>query len=101
MRLFGRKKGRGGQGTGDGAYLLQFAKTRQGVEAYIETPTGGGRTTVVLVDADGEWTRRPVPNAQMVRKFGTQLGLPVHDADTAGYPERMRATSVDDVARPA
>jgi len=99
--LFGRKRRGRGQGTGDGAYLLQFAKTRQGVEAFIEAPAEGGKPTVVLVDADGVWTRRRVPNAQMVRKFGTQLGLPVHDVDTTGYPDRMQATSVDDVARPS
>ncbi|MDQ3734360.1 MAG: hypothetical protein M3400_10250 [Actinomycetota bacterium] len=101
MRLFGRKKRGGGQGAGDGAYLLEFAKTRSGVEAYLEAPAEGGKPTVVLVDADGVWTRRRVPNAQLVHKFGAQLGLPVHDVETTGYPERMQATSVDDVARPA
>ena len=39
MRLFGRKKGRSGQGGGAGQHLLQFAKSRQGVEAYLEPRT--------------------------------------------------------------
>lgn len=90
MPLFGRKKRKGGQGTGDGAHLLQFAKTRQGVEAYLDTPKTGGRPTVALVAGDGEWTRRQVPNVQMVHRFGTQLGIAVHDVALVGYPEKMR-----------
>jgi len=97
--LFGRKKkGRGGQGGGGGgagAHLLQFAKARQGVAAYVDG------SSVVLVASDGEWTRRDVPNAQVVRKFGTQLGIPVHEVSTSGYPENMRDKSVEDLARPA
>jgi len=54
--LFGRKKKGGGQGGGAGPHLLQFAKGRQAVEAYVEqTPSGGA--IVTLVDSDGEWTR--------------------------------------------
>ncbi len=95
MRLFGRKKkGRGGQGGGAGAHLLQFAKARQGVAAYVDG------TSVVLVASDGEWTRRDVPNPQVVNKFGTQLGISVHQVATSGYPENMRDTSVEDLARP-
>ena len=90
MRLFGRKKGRGGQGEGPGAHLLQFAKSRQGVEAFIEPKTAVTEMTVVLVAADGEWTRRRVPNAETVRKFGKQLGIPVYDVEAVGYPEKMR-----------
>ncbi|MGI8626246.1 MAG: oxidoreductase [Geodermatophilaceae bacterium] len=99
MGLFGRKKKGGGPGGGAGAHLLQFAKARQGVEAYVEEMTAGG-ATVTLVASDGEWTRRNVPNSQVVRKFGTQLGITVHDAGTDGYPDNMREKSVEDVARP-
>lgn len=99
MRLFGRKK-RGGQAGGSGAHLLQFAKTRQGVEAYLEPRNEVGDLTVALVAADGEWTRRRIPNADTVRKFGGQLGIPVHDVETDGYPDKMRETSVEDIARP-
>lgn len=100
MGLFGRKKKGGGQGGGAGAHLLQFAKGRQGVEAYVEeTPSGGANVT--LVDSDGEWTRRTVGNPQVVHKFGSQLGIAVHKVGSDGYPANMREKSVEDVARPA
>ena len=63
-----------------------------------ETPGGGANVT--LVASDGEWTRRRVGNPQVVNKFGTQLGISVHDAATAGYPDNMHETSVEDLARP-
>lgn len=90
MRLFGRKKRQGGRGEGPGAQLLQFAKARQGVEAYLESKTAVAEMSVVLVAADGEWIRRRMPNAEIVHKFGNRLGIPVHDADAVGYPEKMR-----------
>lgn len=101
MGLFGRKKRRGAQGGGAGQHLLQFAKSRQGVEAYLEPRNEVGDLTVALVAADGEWTRRRIPNAETVRKFGGQLGIPVHDVETDGYPEQMRDKSVEDIARPS
>ena len=100
MRLFGRKKRQGGKGGGSGAHLLQFAKSRQGVEAYLEPENAAGELTVVLVANDGEWTRRRVPSAETVRKFGNQLGIPVREVKTDGYPKTMRETSVEDIARP-
>lgn len=100
MGLFGRKKKGGGPGGGAGGHLLQFAKGRQGVQAYVEeTPSGGAKVT--LVASDGEWTRRTVGNPQVVEKFGTQLGIPVHKVGADGYPENMRDKSVEDIARPA
>lgn len=101
MRLFGRGKRPGGQGGGSGAHLLQFAKSRQGVEAYLEPRTATGELTVVLVAADGEWTRRRVPSAETVRKFGGQLGVPVREVETDGYPKVMRETSVENIDRPS
>jgi hypothetical protein len=45
--------------------------------------------TVVLVDADGEWTRRPVDGAG-ARRIGERLRIPVYDVQKVGYPQRMR-----------
>lgn len=101
MGLFGRKKRGGGKGGGAGQHLLQFAKSRQGVEAYLEPQNEVGDLTVALVAADGEWTRRRIPNADLVRKFADQLNISVHDAATDGYPEQMRETSVENIARPS
>src|SRR5450756_2934476 len=38
-----------------------FARTRPGVEAYIEPATHVTQTTMVLIATSGEWTRRRVP----------------------------------------
>src|SRR5665254_2039 len=35
-----------------------FARTRPGVEAYIEPATHVTQTTLILIAATGEWTRR-------------------------------------------
>ncbi|MGI8532652.1 MAG: oxidoreductase [Geodermatophilaceae bacterium] len=92
MRLFGRKKGLGGgsQAGGPGKHLLEFVHNHQGVEAYLEPKTAVTEMTVVLVAADGEWTRRRVASADVVRKFGNKLGVPVYDVEAVGYPEKMR-----------
>ena len=79
MGLFGRFRGgrRRGPGAGpDLAYLQQWAGTRTGVEAYVEPQTRVTPLTVVLVAADGEWTRRPVGDAAGARKVGERLAIP-------------------------
>ena len=58
MKLFGRKPRGGGDGANthdrasdrtDRAHLEEFARTRQGVEAFVEPRTAVTETTVVLV----------------------------------------------------
>ena len=46
--------------------------------------------TVVLVAADGEWTRRPAGGPAGARRLGDQLRIPVYDVQKVGYPQRMR-----------
>lgn len=95
MRLFGRRKGRR-RGTlrtassADIAHLTQFVKTRPGVEAYVEPRTTVTETTVMLVAATGEWTRRRVGGADGAREFARKHGVPLYDASVVGYPQRMR-----------
>jgi hypothetical protein len=72
------------------AHLEQFVQTRRGVEAYLEPRTTVTETTVVLVAADGEWTRRRVPDQDAARDLGRRLAIPVYDANLVGYPKRMR-----------
>jgi len=72
------------------AHLSDFARSRPGVEAYIEPRTAVTDTTVVLVAATGEWTRRRVRSPQQVRAFARALGIPAYDAAVVGYPQRMR-----------
>jgi len=71
--------------------LREFARSRQGVEFYVEPETMVTDTTAVAVAADGEWTRRRVGSPQVIRQVAKQLGLPVYDVQIVGYPERMRA----------
>jgi hypothetical protein len=74
----------------DIAHLEQFARSRRGVEAFIEPRTAVTETTVILIAHDGEWTRRRVASPQAARQFGAKHGLPVYDTALVGYPQRMR-----------
>jgi hypothetical protein len=71
--------------------LREFARTRTGVEFYVEPETMVTDTTAVAIAADGEWTRRRVGSPSVIRQVAKQLGLPVYDVQIVGYPERMRA----------
>jgi hypothetical protein len=101
MGLFDRLRGRGGaggrggtldrgSGRGDLSHLEQFAQTRRGVEGYVEPRTAVTETTIVLVAADGEWTRRRIDGPDVARRLQRELNIPVYDAQVTGYPQRMR-----------
>jgi hypothetical protein len=106
MGLFDRFRsgGRGGSGRGDGrrgtldrgshkgdlSHLEQFVATRRGVEGYVEPRTAVTETTIVLVAADGEWTRRRIDGPEIARRLSRDLAIPVYDAQVTGYPQRMR-----------
>ncbi len=71
-------------------HLTEFARSRPGVEAFVEPPTAVASTTVVFVANTGEWTRRAVPNARAAHDLANRLGIPSYDAAVVGYPQRMR-----------
>ncbi len=73
----------------DARYLADWVRTHIGVEAYIEPKTTVTDVTVVLVAADGEWTRRIV-GEQGARRLSGWLKVPVYDVSRTGYPQRMR-----------
>jgi hypothetical protein len=78
-------------GTGaDLRYLSEWAAQRTGVEAFVEPKTPVTPLTVVLVGADGAWTRRPIGGAADARRLGKRLAIPVYDVQKVGYPKRMR-----------
>lgn len=93
MSLFRRKR-RGGSSRRESAvdlsHLEEFAKTRRGVEGYVEPKTAVTEMTLVLVAADGEWTRRRISGPDSAREFGRRLALPIYDVAAVGYPKRMR-----------
>jgi hypothetical protein len=67
-----------------------FARTRRGVEAYIEPATHVTQTTMVLIATTGEWTRRRVPSGAIARQVAQSLRIPVYDVNQTGYPQQMR-----------
>ena len=77
-------------GSADLDHLQAFAASRRGVEGFVEPETLTTSTTLVLVAADGEWTRRRVSSREAAFAFGKKLGLPVYDVAATGYPQRMR-----------
>ena len=79
-----------GSQRGDLSHLEQFVATRRGVEGYVEPRTAVTETTIVLVAADGEWTRRRIDGPDVARKLSRDLAIPVYDAQVTGYPQRMR-----------
>ena len=74
----------------DVAHLEEFARSRKGVEAYVEPRTAVTETTVVMVASSGEWTRRRVDGPDGAAALARRLGIPVYDAGIVGYPARMR-----------
>jgi hypothetical protein len=74
----------------DADHLEQFAASRRGVEGFVEPETSTTTTTLVLVAADGEWTRRRVDSMKAAFALGRRLGIPVYDVAATGYPSRMR-----------
>ncbi len=70
--------------------LIAFARSRTGVEFYVEPETFATDTTAVAVAADGEWTRRRVGSPRVIGKVARDLRLPVYDVQITGYPQRMR-----------
>jgi hypothetical protein len=93
MKWFSRRRPSatsGGSKSEDRKYLEDFVRTRRGVEAYVEPQTAVTTTTVVLVAADGEWTRRAVPDAPTAFAWAHKQGIPCYDVALMGYPKRMR-----------
>ena len=74
----------------DQAHLRDWARTHRGVEAFVEPRTTVTATTMLLVDADGAWTRRRISGPPAARKLAHALKIPVYDVQLVGYPQRMR-----------
>jgi hypothetical protein len=97
LGLFDRFRSRRSRRSSDGRdpvadlrYLQQWVAEHHGVEAYVEPQTTVTDVTVVLVAADGEWTRRRAGGHAGARRLSGQLQIPVYDVQKVGYPQRMR-----------
>lgn len=82
----------------DLAQLAEFVRTRRSVEAYVEPRTNVTQMSVLLVAADGEWTRRRT-SEKAARKLAEDLKIPVYDVQRTGYPQRMRDWSARNKGR--
>ncbi len=85
-----RGSGAGSQTAADLDHLRQWVATHHGVEAFVEPKTTVTEVTVVLVAADGEWTRRRTGGDAGARRLSKELEIPVYDVQKVGYPQRMR-----------
>ena len=101
VALWDKVRGGGAPQKGDGpamdvdlkavrTHFRTFITDRRGVEAYVEPATSVTATTVVLVAADGEWTRRAVGSRDRAFALSRDLGVPVYDVNLTGSPARMR-----------
>ena len=95
MGLFGKfRRGAGRRSGGDRGedlrYLERWVAEHTGVEAFVEPRTTVTDVTVVLVAADGEWTRRRAGGEAGARRLSDRLRIPVYDVQKVGYPQRMR-----------
>ncbi len=70
--------------------LVEFTKSRVGVEFFVEPETFATSTTAVAVATDGEWIRRRVGSPEVMRKVAHDLAAPAYDVQIVGYPKRMR-----------
>jgi len=91
-RRVGRRRGRAQHPSSgfDSGPLVEFARSRRGVEVYLEPRTRLYGHSVLLVADDGEYLRRPVPDIPTVHRFCSEHGIPVYDAARTGYPRRVR-----------
>jgi hypothetical protein len=80
-----------GSDNADQQHLLEFIRTRKGVEGFVEPRTTVTDVTLLLVAHDGEWTRRRVPSEKWAHDFSNRNGVPSYDAGLVGIPDRMRA----------
>lgn len=74
-------------------HLRAFARSRRGVEFYLEPETYASDSTMVAVAHDGEWTRRRVGSPAAAAKLAQSLSAPMYEAAVTGYPRRMKEWS--------
>jgi hypothetical protein len=70
--------------------LAEWVQGHRGVEVFVEPKTPVTPVSMLLVAADGEFTRRVVGSPQEARSFARDHSLPIYDATIVGYPQRMR-----------
>ena len=74
----------------DARALQQWAAGRAFIEAFIEPETVLNEMSVVVVDHEGEFTRRRIGGPKGIDAVAKLLDCAVYDVEETGYPQRMR-----------
>lgn len=74
----------------DADYLVQWAAGRAYVEGFVEPETVVNEMSVVLVDENGDFTRRRIGGPKGIDAVAQLLGISLYDVEETGYPDRMR-----------
>ncbi|MDU0478103.1 hypothetical protein QVA66_02480 [Staphylococcus chromogenes] len=74
----------------DREYLKKWVEGRAFVEGFVEPETLVNEMSIVLVDENGEFTRRRIGGPKGIDECIKFLGIPVYDVEETGYPQRMR-----------
>ena len=74
----------------DAQYLQQWVAGRKFVEGSIEPETMVNEMSVVLVDEQGNYTRRRIGGPKGIDEVAKLLGILLYDVEETGYPDRMR-----------
>lgn len=70
--------------------LVEWARGRAFVEAFIEPETVVNEMSTVVVDEFGDFIRRPIGGPKGIDRVARLLGCAVYDVEETGYPQRMR-----------
>ena len=68
--------------------LRRFVQLQPGVEAVVQR-CGRATFDLVLVDADGVWTRWVFPSKEVAEAVAADLEIPLHDGWDARMNKRM------------
>lgn len=74
----------------DAAVLVEWARGRAYIEAFVEPETVVNEMSVVVVDENGEFIRRRIGGPKGIDEVARILGCDVYDVEETGYPQRMR-----------
>ncbi|APT92197.1 oxidoreductase [Corynebacterium phocae] len=74
----------------DAQQLKSWAQGRGLVEGFVEPETVVNEMSVVLVDEEGDFIRRPIGGPKGIDAVAKLLGAPIYDVEETGYPQRMR-----------
>lgn len=74
----------------DAKYLRDWVAGRAFVEGFVEPETMVNEMSVVLVDEQGNYTRRRIGGPKGIDHVADMLGIMLYDVEETGYPDRMR-----------